>query len=124
MESWTNKDPASASEWLSSLPSGASKDAAITVFVKAHRGAAHADEALAWAVTMQDPEHRQTLLVDLFSTWQIKPELIEKGLANPNLDPGDAFAIHEAARRDFQEPTHRSESAEDLRFDSDPFGND
>jgi len=84
---WTRKDHKGAGEWLTGLPPGPARDAAIAGFSETIRRF-EPEAAAAWADAISDPEKRIQELSKSVQTWaQTKPDAALNWIVTSELEP-------------------------------------
>ena len=91
-EAWIASDPAAASTWISSLPTGESRDAAVASLV-GEMAVWEPESAFEWTGMLSESDHRLAQASKVLMSWsRSDPDLAEVALRQSN-----AFSEHEKA---------------------------
>ena len=86
---WCSHDPAAAADWISGLPDGGVKDAAIQPLVAAVRQN-DPETAFSWGLSVQDSAKRAAIMKETIRAWNTNDaEAVRLAIQSADLDPSE-----------------------------------
>jgi len=105
-QTWLGQDSAQAMQWISALPGGVARDAAVEEVVE-NQSQSNPQTAFSWALSIGDDTMRQKGLRNAASElYRSSPALAQQVMQASNLSPEQQSALYQQAQRDNAQQTN------------------